>query len=165
MEVRKLLMKDEEATQKKLLELLMNIDFDKKYFEYYDSHSEREQNKMSGAGNKDYKAALATTPLDFKYSSREKFFSHTEKESSCTFILNEAFRYSTAELIFYVETKQGSVGGPVPKLAREAGQLRDPNFSPSPTSPKLPFSNADELREVVQFGVSLFEDAKRVILS
>lgn len=158
-------MSDQETLEGKLLELLAKIDLAKRYYGYYESHRDREEKEMPGAGSEDFKAALATTPLDFKHSKKENFFSHTERHGSCTLIFNVAFRYSAVEFILSVKTKHGVIGGPYASLAYDVGQLRDPNFSPDPVYPKLPFSNADELREVVQFGVSLFEEVKPLILS
>lgn len=158
-------MTDRETLYAKLVELLTSIDFDRRYYDFYLSHRQNERKSMPGASQKDYEAALAITGLDFKYVKKDRFFSHIEKWENGDVGLKVAFPHSTVELILSVGIKDEKIGGPFPKLAREIGQRRDPDFSPSPASPKLPFSNEDELREAVRFGVSLFEDAKQVILS
>src|SRR5262245_14471198 len=158
-------MTNQESPSAKLIELLAGIDFDKRYYAYYEAHKDRENQSMTGATRETFEAALSPTQLNFKHSKKENFFSYEERHVHCTVGLNVAFPYSTVELILFVKTRNGYVGGPFPKLAREVGQLRDPNFAPSPPSPKLPFSSRSELEEAVRFGVSLFEDAKRAILT
>jgi hypothetical protein len=155
----------EESIATQLIEVLAAIEFDRRYYAYYDAHSDRSRRSWVGVRRQDFEAALATTSLDFKYVKKGNFFSHEQQHEHITLGLNIAFSSSHVELILIVKTRQGYAGGPFPKLAREIGQLRDPNFAPSPASPKLPYSNREELLEAVQFGISLFLDSKRAILS
>lgn len=152
-----------ERLSSKLPELMLKIYFDKKYYEYYENCKNRE--KMTGCKREVFEAALSASYLKFKYYKKEDFFSYKEMHQKCEYILNIAFPYSTVELILSIKTKNGVIGGPFSKLAREVAQMRDPSFEYSPPYPKIPFSNIDELQEVVKFGVLLFEDAKQVILS
>jgi hypothetical protein len=156
-------MTNQEALSTKLLERLRKIDFDRRYFDYYRVHADRENSTMRTT-RADLEAVLSDTPLNFKYYTKENFFQHKERHPRCELVLNIAFPYSTAEFILHVRTNCGPAGGPYPLLARQVATMRDPDFVASPRSPKLPFSNAIELKEVVQFGLSLFEDAKRAIL-
>lgn len=147
----------------KITDLLSKIDFDKRYYEYYENC--RSRRKMTSCSREDFETALSSTSRGFKYYKKENFFSYKEMHQKGEFILNVAFPYSTVEFILSIKTKDGAIGGPFSKLAREVAQLREPSFEYSPPYPKIPFSNLDELLEVVKFGVLLFEDAKQVILS
>jgi hypothetical protein len=155
----------EESIATQLIEALAGIEFDGRYYAYYDAHSDRMRRNWAGVRRPDFEAALATTSLDFKYVKKGNFFSHEQRHERCTITLNIAFSSSNVELILLVKTERGHAGDPFPVLANEVGQRRDPNFSHTPPYPRLPFSNREELLEAVQFGVSLFLDSKRAILS
>ncbi|MBO0858556.1 MAG: hypothetical protein J2P21_08845 [Chloracidobacterium sp.] len=156
-------MEENMATQ--LIEALVGIEFDRRYYAYYDANCDRMRRTWAGVRRQDFEAALATTSLDFKYVSKGSFFSHEQRQEHCAITLNIAFPVSTVEFILLVKTESGHAGKPYPVLANEAGQHRDPNFSHIPPYPRLPFSNRDELSEAVQFGISLFHESKRAILS
>jgi hypothetical protein len=155
----------EESIDTQLIEALAGIDFDRRYYAYYDAHSDRMRRNWARFRRQDFEAALATTSLDFKYFTKGSFFSHEQRHEHCTIVLNIAFSLSTVELILHVETERGHAGDPFPALANDVGQRRDPNFSHTPPYPRLPFSNREELLEAVQFGISLFLDSQRAILS
>jgi hypothetical protein len=153
-----------ESLQGKLLDLLAGIDFGRRYYAYYERC--RGRGKMPAYGREDLEAALATVPLGFTYQRREDFFRHQEVAGpGLTLALNVAFPASTAELILDVRTPTARLGDPYKLLAREIERRRDPAFSFSPPYPDLPFSNADELREVIAFGVGLYAEAREAILA
>jgi len=147
----------------KLIDLLSGIEFARRYYDFEKTSRERAGNW--GMGRKDFEAALAATSLSFVYEAKERFFKHEQAHEHCAISLGVAFSASTIEMILYVKTKHGYIGGPFPLLARQVAQLRDPNFVYAPPFPKLTFSNVDGLHRAIQFGVSLFRDAKRSILS
>lgn len=155
----------EEGVATQLIEVLSGIEFDRRYYAYYDANSDRLRRNWVGVRRQDFEAALAAPSLDFKYFKKGSFFSHEQQHEHCTIGLNIAFSSSTVELILSVKTERGYAGGPFPVLAKEVGQSRDPNFSPTPPYPRLPFSNREELLEAVQYGIALFLDSKRAILS
>jgi hypothetical protein len=156
---------DRDKLSAKLIELLGDIDFGRSYFEYYRTLQERAAKADYAVGRKELEAILANIDLDFTYCSKENFFQHVERNPRCEIFLNVSFQHSQAEFILYVRTDCGVIGGPYPRLARQVVQASDPNFTPSPPSPKLPFSNEAELREVVQFGLTFFKKARNAILS
>ena len=158
-------MTNREVLTERLLGLLAQIDFDRHYFGYYLAHADRKSSPMRAPSITALKDALNQTALDFAYKSRERFFAHTEQHQQCVVGLNVALLGSSVEFILSVRTDAGYIGGPFPELARQVARKRDPEFTVSPASPKLPFSNEDQLREVVGFGVSLFEDARDAIVS
>lgn len=148
-----------------LIDLLRGMDFGRRYFDFYEALPKRRDGSGHKAGRKELEAALAETGVDFRYFAGEKFFQHLEHHPHCDLTLNAASPYSQAEFILYVETGSAGAGGPYPRLARLVVQAADPDFAPDPPSPKLPFSDEAGLREVVRFGVSLFEEARDAILA
>jgi hypothetical protein len=150
-------------SERKLLKALQKIDFDKKYYQYYESCSNRpEKSKLK---LDDFESVLMSSSLDFKYDKREKFFGHKEIVAKYDVVFNIAFPYSCVELILSIKVdKPCKVGGPFPALARKIATLNNPNFNYSPYSPILPFSNYIELQDTVNFGITLFEEVKQVLL-
>jgi hypothetical protein len=157
-------MADRDAHRARLVELLAGIDFGARYYAYYEQCRTRGPATPPNLTRDDQEAALAAGPLAFTYRARERFFDHAERHGKLEVGLNVFFAASTAEFILKLRTIHGHVGAPFPLLARRAEQLRDPDFSYSPAAPKLPYSNRDELIDVVQFGIALYQDARRVIL-
>jgi len=154
-------MTDRDAMQEKLTELLAAAGFDAKYYSFYAAQQAKHQGKgMSDANRSTFAAVLESTGLSFKYHAGEKFFEHTDPESSPPARLKIAFSTTRVELILGVKTAHGFVGGPFSVLAAAVGKSRDPSFSHTPPYPKLPFSNENELKEAVDFGVSLYGDVK-----
>ena len=156
-------MGDTDDLDSKLLNLLVKMDFTKRYYDYYESHRKREENELPNANNEAFDEALRSSSLNFEFKKKENFFSHTESSGKCSITFNIAFRHSAAEFILAVKIGQTVVGGSFQELAYDAGQARDPDFEPEPPYPTLPFSTADELRDVLQFGISLFQESKRLI--
>jgi hypothetical protein len=152
-----------QESEGKLLKILQKINFDKKYYQYYEecsNHSEKSNLKLD-----DFESVLMSIPLDFKYDKREKFFGHKTTVLEHDVIFNVAFPYSCVELILSIRVDEMcKVGGPFPSLSRKVARLSDPDFSYSPYSPVLPFSNYFELQEAVNFGISLFEEIKQELV-
>lgn len=156
---------DRDSMSSRLMEHLARIDFGRRYFEYYEGIRTRAESGKYATDRKELAAILAETGLEFKYFTKERFFRYTEKHPGFDLMLHVVFRYSTVEFMLYAEGDWGVVGGPWPKLAREVIQATDPDFNPYPPYPKLPFSNAAELREVVSFGSALFSEARDFMTS
>ena len=154
-------MADREALDAKLVELLAGIDFAGRYYAYY--AAVRQRARMPDVSQQELVEALAATSLDFKYNKKEKFFAHQEQTATCLVGLNIGFPISSAEFILNVKAAPGWLGGPYSVLARRIERLRDPDFEHDPYYPTLPFGNRDELRETVNFGVGLWQEAKQVI--
>jgi hypothetical protein len=157
-------MVDKQTLTTKLVELLAEIEFDRKYYDFYRSLADSEDRKTN-LSRADFETALLQISLAFDYHKGEDFFLYRGICPSVDVELRVAFTYNSAEFILTVKTVAGSIGGPFPRLARLVALQRDANFSPFPRSPKLPFANKQELQSVVEFGVSLFEEAKMLICS
>jgi len=155
----------ETSLGQKLLELLSEIDFGKRYFAYYELHKSREGADTSLL-DRHLESALSQTGVDFVYNEREHFFRHKEDCNGAELSLGAALLYgSSLEFLMYLRSKDGVVGGPFPKLARDVCKLRDPSFDYNPRSPKLPVSDEDDLQEAVRFGIALFQEAKNSLCS
>lgn len=156
-------MNTKEAANQTLISALASIRFSERYYDYYGQTRHRPpQNFMA---REEIIQTLASTGLDFKFDTREKFFYHHEKHDAFQLGLHAAFTSSTAELILVIKTPAGYIGGPFSLLARQVALRHDANFSYSPPYPKLLFSDKQELGEVILFGISLFEDAKQAFIA
>jgi hypothetical protein len=157
-------MSDRRQFELKLYKLLSQMEFAERYYRFFQQTQRNYQGEASFE-QEDFADALSSTGVDFKYDKRERFFGHKESHPSCDLTLNVAFLDDSVEFILAVKTSQGYIGGPFTVLARQVKRLGTPDFDYSPRSPKPQFSNAEQLQDVVNFGVLLFKDAKRVILS
>lgn len=156
-------MVDKQILSRKLIEVLATVDFATRYYSFCDS--QRAKVGETALTFKDFEAALRTMPLSVRYNSKEKFFLHEQADGPLHFSLRVAFTVSSIEMMLYLGIERAIVGGPFSVLAKQVAQLHNPNFNHSPAYPKLPFSDAEKLVDALQFGVSLFQDVKRAILS
>jgi hypothetical protein len=148
-----------------LLKLLAEINFDTRYYRMTEAHREEMNTRPAASWLDTVRMFLETSPLEFKYNKREKFFSHRVSYDGCEIGLNIAFSSSLLELILVVKVAGEHIGEPFAGLAREIGESRDPGFSPSPAFPKIPFADTEQLQEALESGLALFEDSRRVILA
>jgi hypothetical protein len=147
-----------------LADALRTIDFEGRYYGFYEKI--KSHVAPSHLNKRDWESALGETGLTFRYHSRERFFSSDEKAiGKCTAWLNVAFSHDQAEFILNLMTPAGGSGGPFALLAYSSGLSRDQNFAPDPPYPTLPFTNREQLREVIRFGMELYADIERVLRS
>ena len=147
----------------RLVVALRDVDFDSHYYEFVDRI--RNRTSPSGLQKPHWHEALANTGIDFRYHSKEQFFSTERRIGECIAAFDITFRHDEMGLGVNVITPNGRVGGPFTRLARDAGLLRDPSFSPVPRSPTFPFSNAEQLREAIEFAVTLFDDFEEALIA
>lgn len=154
---------DKKVLSDKLIRLLSKVNFDSRYYEYYESCKDR----SSGIKMKPDVLAplLETQGLDFEYNKKEKFYSHKEDHEQFTLVFNIALLQSSLEMLLYLNVGSETVGGPFPRLARQVAVLSRPDFKYAPASPKIPIESLDDASQAINFGVSLFEDARQSILS
>lgn len=153
---------DQLATR--LAEVLRSIDFDKRYYSMAAATRRYRTSSPSSLAKADFERALGETGQRFRYHSGEKFFgSETKTIGRCTLSLNVSFRHDQAQFILSVRTADGVVGGPFSGLAEDVALLRDPDFTSDPPYPTLPFSNDEQLREVVRLGMELYAEAERAL--
>jgi hypothetical protein len=144
--------------------LLSRIDFDKRYYAYYESVRHLDlRSEDSVVDNAILKKMLATSGLVFTFH-KHGFFRHVAKREHWEFGLTIDFKYSSLEFIFYGTTPSGSVGGPYPGLAQEVAELRSPGFEFDPPYPKLPCLTEGELQSAVDFGIGMFRDVVALVL-
>lgn len=155
-------MADQEELGGRLLGLLVGIGFPQRYYRFYEDCARHAE----GSGTPDvFVEAVAGIPFDFRYVKKDKFFEHVENSPAGELVFKAAFVHSAVEFLFHVRTPQGAVGGPFPKLAREAAQARDPAFSYSPASPKLPFGDVAQAQAIVEWGIARFAEIKAAVLA
>jgi hypothetical protein len=155
-------MADREKLSKELLYLLKKIDFADRYYQFYETTRDRPKMKDFKDQLKDI---LSSTNPPFKYVRKEDFYVYREDHEACIFFLKASFRYSQIEWILEIELGEHYLGGPFTFLAEQAKQIDDPDFAYAPLAPRPHFSDLEELREAVDFGVSLFEDTKEAVLT
>lgn len=144
-----------------LLESLSAIQFAERYYSFYEQC--RDHSRMTGYTQDMLMQALTATGLDFAYQPREKLFVYREQHPRSIIGLNVAFPNSLIELVLVLQVDGQQLGGPFPRLARKVAQLRDPQFTYNPASPKLSFSNEQELQAGAKFGVALFHDVQQAL--
>lgn len=153
-------MSDKALLIKSLLETLTRVDFSFRYYEFCDEHSAPKSGWVPTRA--ELEKTLASTSLSFSYDERERFFNHVEPLGMREISLRVAFP-AGLEMLLYIDTEHGYIGGPYAMLARQAAQMADPSFSHSPPYPKLPAADLNQLAEGVRFGVSLFDRIKKAL--
>ncbi|MCU0491398.1 MAG: hypothetical protein MUD01_07415 [Chloroflexaceae bacterium] len=154
-------MRDKQSLTQELIQLLTDRNFADRYYRYYEQC--RGRGEMKDYTPEKAMEVLATSGLDVSYDRREKFFTYREKHDSRIIGVNVSYNHSMAELILTLQLGEHKLGGPFPMLARQTALLRDPAFTYEPRSPKLPFSNQQELNEVTRWGVDMFLEIKQAI--
>jgi hypothetical protein len=156
-----IVMAAEECLQAQFVDLLVKMDFARRYYEFYEKV--RNRGPMRTFNPEEAKAVLASISPAFRYVKKERFFRCTDTADGFKFLLNVAdLHHSQVEFIFYEKTH--SIGGTYHGLAADVSRLSDPDFSYDPPYPRLDFSNLKQMKEAVVFGVSLYEEMKTAIL-
>lgn len=150
-----------EKFAQELRKLLASIDFDKRYYAFVESH--RNFPPMKDIRQEQLATAIANASLDVVYVKKEIFYKHIELHPVGKIGLNIFFSHSNIEAIFVFHSP--GVAGSYHGLARDIGEMRNPNFCPEPPYPRLPFSNVIELQEAVDLVVQLFQEGKKLILA
>ena len=154
---------EREKRQQEFLRLLAELEFGRRYYEFYDSRAGKKgESSLSLA---DFERALAETGLIFEYHKGDQFFSHEESYRSMDFELNVQLKFSMAEFIMGFDTPYGGVGGPFHSLAARSEALRRPGWKHDPLYPRLPFVTFEDLREVDAFAVGLYKEVRDVVVS
>lgn len=111
-------------------------------------------------------ATLTGHGIDAKYDTKEKFFRFEEQQGEHKFVSTIAFSYfAELELLFAIHTASDSAGGALHWLARKVARQHTPNFEYAPRYPRIPFGDAEELEDAVNFSLALFNDIKNAILN
>lgn len=143
-------------TEASLLQILAEIDFAKRYYTFYEARKH-----LQGAEGIDPAAiAVRLEPRGFKFHKRDRFYRLAERQGDREVELHVAFALGTVELILGLEAGEATYGGPFAGMAEEVAQLEDPDFSYQPPYPKIPYSTAEDLDEVIDFGIKIYEEVK-----
>lgn len=99
-------MDDRDAVSAKLTTGLRAIDFDRRYYGFYDQI--RNHLTASHLKKPDWESALSEAGLSFRYDSNERFFfSEKNKVVRCDVALHVRFRHDEAEFILNLLTPRG----------------------------------------------------------
>jgi hypothetical protein len=154
--------KIEELLSAKVVQLMAGVDFDKRYYAYFEACRHRPSESM--LCKVDFSAAMGAAQWPFRYSRSEDFFHYFEERDGIGTGLNVAFTHGDMELILVVTVSGMHVGGTFHGLAHDIAERRDPNFAYNPPYPRIPLTNHDELADAVRFAVELFDDARTAIV-
>ena len=152
-------------TYQKLLTLLAGIEFDRRYFHFYEAHTSAWGKDLAGHGRALFESALQPSGLRFTYHTKENFFHHEETQGVLRLTLNVSFSPFAADFVLAIKTPTEVIGGPYAGLAYDVALWRDSTFRYSPRAPRLPFANLDELAAAITLGITLFTEAKAKLLA
>ncbi|MEI6046780.1 MAG: hypothetical protein WCS37_20715 [Chloroflexota bacterium] len=163
--------------QQELFYLIAPSGFAGKYYHFYEAHSEV-QRESGLAFDFDHQwivpperladmleETLLASGLDFKFSGAGDFFESLEKFEGLEIGLKVALHNSKIEFMLVLKTTDRRIEWPFWGLAAEIELLRDADFEYFPRNPKLPVSSPETLAEAVNFGVTLYNQVKGLILS
>ncbi len=154
----------DEKRQVRFVALLGGTDFSRRYYEFYDQGRNRTLIEARDYNHEAVVQVMTAIRPNCRYFKSERFFRYTDSCDGHVFYLNVAsLHHSLVELIFFDKTY--AIGGVYSGLAKEVGELADPNFRHQPGYPMLKFGNLEQMREAVVFGLSLYEEMKAAILS
>jgi hypothetical protein len=156
-------MKTCENHERRLSELLRDIDFSGRYYAYCDAHPLEEATfALSPA---EQRRLIASTGLDFKYNARDRFFAHIEGNEARRLQLNISFEDRYVELGLSFRTGAGVIGGPFHVLAHNVERLlHGPDLKREPRHPRLRFTSTDDADQAFELGLDLYRDARTQIL-
>lgn len=149
------------AGKEELFEALSKVGFADRYFalvsKYPDIHT---------SPKLDTQGVLAASGRGFKHLRSENIYRLIERDADWVFELVISERTGMVEAVFQASAPDGArMGGPFPKMAREAYQRKEPNFEPTPRSPKPDVDSEEALNRVVQELLSLFDDLRHTLLA
>jgi hypothetical protein len=156
-------MKTREVHERRLAELLRDIDFSRRYYEYCDAHPL--QVAAFALSPEEQRRLIAGSGLDFEYDSGERFFGHREGEASHRMQLNVSFGERYVEFGLSFHTSDGVIGGPFHVLAEDVELLvHGPGWDRDPRYPRLRFTSFEEAEPAMALGLGLYRDARAAIL-
>ncbi|MFN8440450.1 MAG: hypothetical protein U0175_06775 [Caldilineaceae bacterium] len=151
--------------KEKLLKLLLTLNFDQQYYQFYESLRPSIGKALPNESRSLQERLLNEAGLQVKYDGRENFFAHREATTMGQLGLNAIFRNSEAEFVLAIDLAEGSMGGTFHGLAREVALRRDPAFNYQPRYPRLPYASEAELQRVIQFAVDRLRQVEAALLT
>jgi hypothetical protein len=156
-------MKTREMHERRLAELLCDIDFSRRYYEYCDAHPLKVA--AFALSPEEQRRLIAGSGLGFEYDSGERFFGHREGKESHRMQLNVSFGERYVELGLSFDTSDGVIGGPFHVLAEDVERLvHGPEWDRNPRYPRLRFTSLEEAERAMALGLELYRDARTPIL-
>jgi hypothetical protein len=156
-------MQDQATISARYLELLMELDFDIRYYDY--ALNSLSRTAVPDLTRADWEEVLNELALSFDFNATDNFFKlEDDVVGGCRLGLLLAMTNGTLEAILSVDTRDHAFGGPFQVLAYRTGQLRNPGFAPKPPYPTLFCLNRAQLREAIRFCLRLFDRVRDPIL-
>lgn len=156
-------MKTREDHERRLAELLSDMDFSDRYYTQCDTRPLTASTYVLSP--EEQRRLIASTGLEFAYDSRERFFGHREEAPPHRIRLNIIFGERYVEPVLAFSTGAGVIGGPFHVLARRTEAfVRGPELDRDPRYPRLRFISTDEAERQFAFAIELFRDTRPVIL-
>ncbi len=145
------------------LNFLKKEKFAEEYYKLYEK-SLQEKDKVE-LDMKAQNELMASFSPPFKYNPSEKFFHSSEKFGQFVIGLNVCFLHKASiELILILKTPDGHLGTVFPALALQVQQLNDAQFTYNPHFPKPYINNSQQAKEVIMFGIVMFQKIKENFL-
>jgi hypothetical protein len=154
-------MRPNEVAMNELHEKLLNVLATKNFASRFYGLYERLRGNRDAMGTKELGRALSDTGISFAFNTKEKFYRHADVIDGIEVSLGAACIPSGVELLLYLRKDGTIAGGPFHVLAEEVAIRSDPGFSYSPAYPKLPAASAQDLDEIVRFGLTVRQEIEQ----
>lgn len=153
----------EGAAAERLFELLHRLDFPRRWYDL--SCATRVGTPAGNLPAAEQDAALATTGRVFRFNRRERFYATREAVAAGELGVNLVLRHGVAEFVLVVRVPAGHIGGPFPRLMREADRRFGPVLPESPAYPQPWYQGGAELRQVLAQGIGLYAEVAAAVLA
>jgi len=155
--------KDTDATEERLLELLHRLGFPRRWYDL--CVATRVGTPCRALPTAQQEAALATAGRVFRYNRREKFYATREADVPGELGLNLSLRHGVAEFILVVRVPAGHIAGPFSLLMRQADRRFGPVLPDTPPYPQPWYQGAAELKQVLSAGFGLYAEVAAAVLT
>jgi hypothetical protein len=146
-----------------LLSALIRMNFAKRYYDFCDASSGKATVECVMA-KKDIDEAISAHDPGFKYFAKDKLYCYLETGEYGKIGLNISLLYGNlVELIIVLQVGEDDYTDLVTAIAEDVAKMENPNFSHDPPYPKMAFVDYNDLNNILDFSVSLFEDFKIAI--
>lgn len=139
--------------QDALLKILAEIEFDVRYYRFYESLAKKKQDIIE-IDHCNHSRMIEKVFEKTQYFPAEKYY---RKQMECghdKLWIHIHFQASSVEIGFYLVRKNNTIaGGVFPDLAFKAAYLRDDCFNYDPSLPRLPYAGSKMFEEILCFAL------------
>jgi hypothetical protein len=155
-------MEDADAAQERLLGLLHQLDFPRRWYDL--CVASRVGTPSRDLPVEEQAAALATTGRAFRYNRREKFYATREADVPGELGVNLSLRHGVAEFILVLRVPAGHIAGPFSGLMRAADRRFGPVLPEAIPYPQPWYQGVAELQQVLAAGFGLYAEVAGAVL-